>query len=154
MSETYFRHKPRQISTEIAHCTSTMPHSVYAARQQQSLLFFQCQLQCPSLLILSWSLGNQYTSEGNLEVVLSPQSKALHPSKTRNILEANSSRPRPHWTRRQKRRKLGCTNPVVATVLYTLHAKQCATQRRAHKWDRTSVDGAQRKQFRIVVRTL
>ena len=32
--------------------------------------------------------------------------------------------PYPHWTRREKRSKLGCLNPVVATGLYTLHATQ------------------------------
>ncbi len=32
--------------------------------------------------------------------------------------------PHPHLTRREKRSKLGCTNPIVATILYTLHAKQ------------------------------
>ena len=33
-------------------------------------------------------------------------------------------RPHPHWTRREKRSKLGRANPVVATGLYTLHTKQ------------------------------
>ncbi len=62
-------------------------------------------------------------------------------------------RPHPHWTRRQKRSKTGCANPVVRTVLYILHAKQQATQHHVHKWDlvpfirvascvASSVDGA------------
>ncbi len=33
-------------------------------------------------------------------------------------------RPHPHWTRCEKRSKLGHTSPTVATGLYTLHAKQ------------------------------
>ncbi len=45
-------------------------------------------------------------------------------------------RPHPHWPRREKKKrsKLGCGNPVVATVLYTLHAKQQAMQHHSHKW--------------------
>ncbi len=38
-------------------------------------------------------------------------------------------RPHPHWTRRSK---LGHANPIVAIVLYTLHAKQQAMQHHAH----------------------
>ncbi len=30
--------------------------------------------------------------------------------------------PHPHWTRRERRSKLGRENPIVATGLYTLHA--------------------------------
>ena len=44
--------------------------------------------------------------------------------------------PHPHWTRREKRSKLGCINPIVATVLYTLHTKQHVMQCHTHKWDR------------------
>ena len=33
----------------------------------------------------------------------------------------------PHWTRREKGNKLGCANPVVTTVLYTLQAT-CKSQ--------------------------
>ena len=37
-------------------------------------------------------------------------------------------KPHPHWTRREKKRsKLGRANPVAATGLYTLHAKQHLT---------------------------
>ncbi len=60
----------------------------------------------------------------------------------------------PHWTRREKRSKLGQANPVVITVLCTLHTKQQVMQHhRVHKWDlapfirvasrvASSVDGA------------
>ena len=40
------------------------------------------------------------------------------------ILTTGSVRPHPHWTRREKPSKFGGANPFVATVLYTLHAKQ------------------------------
>ena len=40
-------------------------------------------------------------------------------------------KPHPHWTRHEKRSKSGHADPVVATVQYTLHPKQCATQRHA-----------------------
>ncbi len=33
-----------------------------------------------------------------------------------------------HWTRREKRSKLGPANPVATTVLYTLHAQQQVMQ--------------------------
>ena len=70
------------------------------------------------------------------------------------LKNGKGQKPHPHWTRREKRSKLGPANPVVATVLFTLHAKQQATQHHTHKWNlapftcvASNVDGAKMFSF-------